>query len=114
MGWYEVVVLEIVFPFLFARILHKIGGQADTCGTRVLTSSELILGEMRNAVFLVREREGRRGTIFGVGTAELVQRTEGAVFRSRTFVLRFWIFGGKGIGKDKEGGGKAPRVWSAK
>jgi len=64
MGWYEVV-LEIVFFFVSFSLEYctNWGVRADTCGTRVLTSSELILGEMRNAVFLVREREGRRGNV---------------------------------------------------
>lgn len=59
MGWYGVV-LEIVFFFSFLFSLEYCinwGVQADTCGTRALNSSELILGEMRNAGFLVRERE---------------------------------------------------------
>ncbi len=44
---------------------------------------------MRNAGFLVREREGRLdgGTIFGVDTAELVQRTEED---TRIEILDFW------------------------
>ncbi len=64
MGWYEVV-LEIVFFFVSFSLEYctNWGVQADTCGTRVLTSSEV--DSWRDAecwFFGKRERgETRRG-----------------------------------------------------